>query len=194
MHARALAFLALLSVGGSAFAQTPPITPPAPPAVPGRPLLTEPPIEPSDAPANIPVSPDPSLTALENAVLAAHDAAIAALEARDLGRLAALLLPTNRGAMIVDGKLILTRDEVLDARRREFAELSQVNYAYRQRHVTVLSPTTAILVGDGVLTALVADGTRVERPFAHTVVLTNHDASWKIAHWHSSTVKPHLLE
>lgn len=186
MHPRSLVPAAALIVLAPLFAQAPDVGPPSP-DTPARPLIAAPPLEESAPPIPIPKSPDPSLTALENAVLAAHDAVILATESRDLDHLAELLAPTNRGAMVADGHMTLTRDDVLAAREREFAGLRHLHYDYAHRHVTLLSATSALVVGEGTATATAHDGTRIEQPFAHTLVFVVQDGQWRIAHWHSST-------
>lgn len=193
-HPAAAALVLVLAASLTAFAQVPARAPGAAPDVPPTPLLTEPPLETDTPPITIPESPDPSITALENAVLATHDAFLAALEMRDDRRLAAALTRTNRGAMIVDGRLILTTDDLLESHRGDFAEVRHLHYSYTQRHVTILSATSAMLVGTGTAHGQALDGTSLERTFAHTFVFLGGEAGWRIVHWHSSTPRPRLGE
>ncbi len=186
MHARSFVPAAALIFLVPLFAQAPDLGPTTP-ETPDRPLITETPLDEGDIPARIPKSPTPSLTALENAVLAAHDAVVFAAESRDLEQMAELIVPTNRGAMVVEGHVMLTRDEVLAARRHEFAGLRSLDYTYAQRHVTLLSTTSAVVVGEGTLLATVHDGTEIEQAFAHTLIFVQRDGQWRIAHWHTST-------
>ena len=193
MHARPVAALVAF-LAASTFAPAQPTTPsPASSPEPSdTPLITESPFADERPPASIPTSHDPSLTALENAVLAAHDVILAAIESRNLHALAASHLETNRGAMIVDGRMTLTRDDVLNVRQHEFAQFQRLNYGYTQRHVTMLSATSALLVGTGTATGTVHDGSTFEHPFAHTLVFMNSGGAWKVVHWHASTPRPHL--
>jgi hypothetical protein len=188
MHPRPLACvflpLAVWFSVTSLSAQSP--TAPVPDRAPPVPLITEPPVSTKNIPARIPTADTDSITATENAVLAIHDATIAAAEACDLEQLFSHLVPTNRGAMISNGRITLTQDDVMATTRRDFAGLTSVRYTYAQRHVTVLSPTSAIIAGDGSVTATTRDGTGFTRPFAQTIVFMRIDETWKVIHMHSS--------
>lgn len=146
---------------------------------PGQPLI-------ADTPAAIPSASAASITAIENTVLAAHDEMIAALEALDFDRLTALLVPTNRGALIADGRVTLATDAMVETIRREFAPLEHVHHTFARRHVALLSPTTALIVTEGTLTARAHDGATFTRPFAQTLVFMRIGDAWKIGHMHSS--------
>lgn len=130
-------------------------------------------------------SPD-SITAMENGVLAAHDAVIAAIEALEFGKLASMLVRTDRGALVADGRITLGNDEMIETLRREFAPLSRVHHTFNRRHVSLLSPTTALVVTEGTVTAHTEDGATVTRLFAQTLVFMKVDDTWKLAHLHSS--------
>jgi len=181
MHLRHLACavvsIALLTCVSPTGAQIP--IDPAPDRAAATPLITEPPA--------IPAANKESITAAENAVLAAHDASIAAAEALDLDTLFSFLVPTNRGAMIAGGRITLTQDDVMTTTRRDFAGLSSIRYAYTRRHVTLLSLTSAIIVGEGNLHATTRDGGKIDRPFAQTIVFMRVGDAWKVIHLHSST-------
>jgi len=157
-------------------------TPTAPPTRDdaSQPLIT-------DTPAAIPPASAASITAIENAVLAAHDEMIAAIEALEFDRLSALFIATNRGALIADGRITLATDAMVETIRREFAPLTHVRHSFARRHVSLLSPTTALIVTEGTLTARTHDGTTFTRPFAQTLLFMHLDDVWKIAHMHSST-------
>jgi ketosteroid isomerase-like protein len=131
-------------------------------------------------------APD-STTAIENAVLATHDAVVAAIEAREFGRLATLLISTDRGALVADGRITLRNDDMIETLRREFAPLSSVHHTFTRRHISLLSPTTALIVTEGTIAARADDGATVARPFAQTLVFMKVDDTWKLAHLHSST-------
>lgn len=128
-----------------------------------------------------------SVTATETAVLATHDAMIRAIESLEFDRLSSLLVLTDRGALVADGRLTLTTGELVELIRREFAPLLAVHHTFTRRHVSILSPTTALIVAEGAITARTHDGATFTRPFAQTLVFMRIDDTWKIAHLHSST-------
>lgn len=137
-------------------------------------------------PAAASASTPDSLTAMETGVLATHDAVVAAIEALEFDRLAAMLVRTDRGALIADGRVTLHNDELIETVRREFAPLRRVHHTFTRRHVSILSPTTALVVTEGTVTAHTDDGASVTRPFAQTLVFMKIDDTWKLAHLHSS--------
>lgn len=150
-----------------------------------HPLISTDPVKPKDVPAE-------SVAAMETAVLRAHDAMVAAAEALDLDRLFEGMLQTNRGAMIVDGQLTLTRDDVIATTRRNFADIAKIHYEYVERHVTLLSPTSAIITGTGHTRLTRTTGETSTSPFTQTLVFMLVDKSWKVIHMHSSTPRPSL--
>lgn len=158
-----------------------------PEAVPGpdrsgfsNPLIAADPALPTGAPGE-------SITAIENAVLDAHDAMIVATEALDFPRLEALLLNTNRGALITDGRVTLSRDDAVATIRRECESLRGLHYGFARRLVTLLSPTSAMIVAEGTITAHTAEGVTFTRPVAQTIIFMRADAGWRVIHMHSSS-------
>lgn len=145
-----------------------------------KPLITE-------APAAIPPATGDSVTATETTVLATHDAMTAAIENLEFDRLATMIIRTDRGALIADGRITLAHDDMLETLRREFAPLRGVHHTFTRRHVSIFSPTTALVVAEGAITAHGHDGATFSRPFAQTLVFLKIDDTWKIAHLHSST-------
>ena len=141
--------------------------------------------------SNDPATPLPatgeSITAIENAVLAAHDATIAATEALDFERLDTLLLNTNRGALIIDGRVTLSRDDSVETIRRECESLQGIHYGFARRLVTLLSPNSAMIVAEGTITAHSSDGVTFTRPIAQTIVFIRAEVGWRVIHMHSSS-------
>lgn len=127
-----------------------------------------------------------SITAMENSVLATHDAVIAAIEALEFGRLATMIIRTDRGALIADGRVTLSSDDLIEMLRREFAPLRRVHHTFTRRHVALLSPTTALIVAEGTITARTGNDASFSRPFAQSLVFMRVDDTWKLAHLHSS--------
>lgn len=137
-------------------------------------------------PAAVSAPSEASITAAETAVLAAHEAVVAAIESLEFGRLAGLLISTDRGALVADGRITLRNDDLVETLRREFASLSQVHHTFSRRHVSILSPTTALIVTEGTVTAHASDGSTFTRPFAQTLVFMKAGDTWKLAHLHAS--------
>lgn len=88
-------------------------------------------------------------TAIEQAVLACHDQTIAAAETLDLDRLFSFLAANDRGSMIANGRLFLTRDDTSADTRQGFQNIASLKYETHERHVTVLSRTAALLITTG---------------------------------------------
>jgi hypothetical protein len=129
-------------------------------------------------------------TATEQQIAQAHDRMIAAAEALKLDDLFADVVETNRGALIANGRLFLTRDAVMEQTRRNFLGLTALKYHVRERHVTSLSPTAALLVATGTSEARISDGRTISAEFAHTLVLVLEEGRWRVLHSHQSTPGP----
>src|SRR5512135_39788 len=96
--------------------------------------------------------------AIEQAVLACHDQTLAEAGALDLERLFGFVAETDRGSMISNGRLLLTRADTIAATRPQFQNLTALKYEPRERHVTVLSRTAALLVTTGQTRFSTTDG------------------------------------
>lgn len=124
--------------------------------------------------------------AIEQAVLACHDQTIAAAETLDLDRLFSFLAANDRGSMIANGRLFLTRDDTIADTREGFQNLASLKYETHERHVSVLSRTAALLITTGVLHGRTADGRAFSTPYAHSIVFVFQDGVWRVLHLHSS--------
>src|ERR1035437_2935058 len=87
--------------------------------------------------------------AIEKAVLEVNAQMTRAAEDRDIDRLFSFMLATDRGAIIQSGNLFLTREEALATVKRNFQGVAAIKYRWKRQLVTVISPTTALLVCDG---------------------------------------------
>jgi len=96
------------------------------------------------------------------------------------------VLENDKGAMVQNGQLFLTRKEALDITKQGFANLQKVAYKFDQQQVTLLSPTVALAVGEGASSVMTADGREVTRPFVQSVVLVLTNSEWKVFHSHRS--------
>jgi hypothetical protein len=111
-----------------------------------------------------------------------------AAEDRDIDRLFSFMLANDRGSIVQSGRLLTTREEALATVKRSFAGVAAIKYRWNRQLVTVISPTTALLVADGeseILTAQDPPATIVT-PFAQTVLFVLTDGKWKALHAHNS--------
>lgn len=128
--------------------------------------------------------------ATEQQITQAHDRMIAAAESLKVDELLAEVVENDRGALITNGRLFLNRDAVVEQTRRNFRGLTALKYHVRDRHVTPLSPTTALLVATGTSEARTSDGQSFSTEFAHTIVLVLEEGRWRVLHSHQSTPRP----
>jgi hypothetical protein len=127
---------------------------------------------------------------IEKAVLEVNAQMTRAAEDRDIDRLFSFMLANDRGSIVQSGNLFPTREEALAAVKRNFAGVAAIKYRWNRQLVTVISPTTALLVCDGeaeIRTAPEPPATFVT-PFAQTVLFVLTDGKWKALHAHHSTV------
>ena len=129
--------------------------------------------------------------AIEEAVLEVNAQMTRAAEERDIDRLFSFMLANDRGSIIQSGNLFPTRDEALATVKRNFQGVAAIKYRWKRQLVTVISPTTVLLVCDGeseVRTAQDPPATFV-RAFAQSVLFVLSDGKWKALHAHQSAVQ-----
>jgi uncharacterized protein (TIGR02246 family) len=124
---------------------------------------------------------------IEAAVLAAHDGMTRAGEAADADRLFRYMAETDKGSVIQNGVILLTRQAALDQVRNNLRGVSSVKYDWKRRLVTVLSPEIAVLVAEADATITRASGDSFTAPLAQTIVFVLKDGSWKAIHAHHSS-------
>jgi len=125
--------------------------------------------------------------AIEKAVLEASARSTAAAESLDVDGLFGFMLDTDKGSVIQGGILVPTREQALQQTRNRFRGIRAIRYNWKRRLVTVLSPTVALLVGDGESTFTTESGDTITTPFAQTAVFVLTGGEWKIQHAHHST-------
>ncbi len=126
-------------------------------------------------------------TAIEQAVLARFDQMVGAAESRNVEQLFADVAENDRGAVVLNGRLLRTRAEALETVRGNFRGVAAIKYQFQDRLVTVLSPTSALLVATGVTNVQTEDGRSILRPFTHSIVFVLQNGSWRVMHSHQST-------
>jgi len=123
---------------------------------------------------------------IEKAILKVQSAMQKAAEKLDADALYKYVLDTNKGAIIENGRLFLTRRESLDSTKKGLKGLKGLSYSYSQKHITVISPTSALWVGEGTTIATLEDGREISSPFAESIVFINKGGKWRVLHAHRS--------
>ena len=98
-------------------------------------------------------------------------------------------MQNEHGALAQNGRLFLTREAALETTKQGFQGLRKVDYRFEQQHVTLLSPTIALAVGEGDSTVLLQDGRSLEAHFVQSVVFVLTNGEWKVFHSHRSMAK-----
>ncbi len=96
------------------------------------------------------------------------------------------VLDNDSGVLVQNGRLFLTRDEALEATEKGFRGLRTVDYRFDAQHVTVLSPTIALAIGEGVSSATTDDGRTLSVRFAQSVIFILKGGEWMMYHAHRS--------
>jgi hypothetical protein len=134
-----------------------------------------------------PTDTGPDSQAVEDAVLAVSAEMTRAGEAVDADRLFSYMLETERGSIIQNGLFFATRQEALDRVRSNLRGISRIQYSWKRKYVTVLSPQAALLVAEGESVVTTAAGDTFTAPFAQSVVFVRRAGSWKAIHAHQSS-------
>ena len=125
-------------------------------------------------------------TEVEKAILARLDEIQNAAQALDPDKVFSYVMENDKGALIQNGKLFLTRQEALESNKQGFAGLQKVEYQFDQQYVTLLSPTIALATGEGLSSATLKDGRTLNNRFAQSVIFVLTNGEWKVFHAHQS--------
>ena len=125
--------------------------------------------------------------AVESVILEVSAQMTRAGQARDVEGLFEFMLNTDKGSVIQNGMVLLTRSEALEQTKKNMNRISSIEYKWKQQHVTVLSPTVALLIAEGETSAATQEGQSFTAPFAQTVVFVLTDGKWKAVHAHQSS-------
>lgn len=123
---------------------------------------------------------------VEKAVLARLAEIQSAAQALDPDKVFSFVLENDAGALAQNGKLFLTRKEALESTKQGFQGLQKVSYRFDEQHVTLLSPTVALVTGEGSSSATTDDGRTRTTRFAQSVVFVLTKGEWKVFHAHRS--------
>ncbi len=124
--------------------------------------------------------------AIEKAVLETNAKMIQAAENLDAEGFFDWILDSVAGPVIQDGKLMLTRQEALEAVKRGFQGVAKAKYQLDRTYVRAISPEVALLTGEGTSTATLEDGRTFSAPFALSEVFVLREGKWKVLHAHQS--------
>ena len=126
------------------------------------------------------------LKAIEDAVLAVNSEMTQAAEALDADRLFSFMLDTDKGSVVQNGVVLVTRQEALERVRANLRGISKIQYRWKQRLVSVLSPDVAMLTAEGESVVNTTAGDSFSAPFAQTVVFVRRAGGWRAIHAHQS--------
>jgi len=126
------------------------------------------------------------LKSIEEAVLAVNSEMTQAAEALDADRLFSFMLDTDKGSVVQNGVVLVTRQEALERVRANLQGISKIQYRWKRRLVSVLSPDVAILTAEGESVVNTTAGDTFSAPFAQTVVFVRKGGAWKAVHAHQS--------
>ena len=130
---------------------------------------------------------DAERSAIEQAVLDANRQATIAAENLDADRLFGVMMENDKGSVVRNGNLALTRQQALEQVQNGFRGLQKLQYQWTRQLVSVISPTVAVLVAEGKASATTVNGDLIENPFVQTSIFVLSDGKWKILHSHQSS-------
>jgi hypothetical protein len=123
----------------------------------------------------------------ESEILRAFDHMVAAAESGNVDELFRRYAENDRVALVLQGRIFLTRGAALEQTRENFRGLTRVAYRIAERHVTVLSAGNALLVVSGSMAMKAGDGPELVTPFVQTIVFTREAGEWHVLHAHQSS-------
>lgn len=124
--------------------------------------------------------------AIEKAVLDTYAEITKAAESVDGEKLFSYVLENDKGSMISNGKIVLTRQQGMDNYVSSIGNVTAIDYMMNKQYVTVISPETAIMVAEGRYEGKTVDGQTFGTPMAQTVVFVLRENQWKVLHSHTS--------
>jgi uncharacterized protein (TIGR02246 family) len=131
--------------------------------------------------------PDP---AIEKAVLAVNDAMIAAANRLDVDGLFEHIADATSPVIVQNGVIFRSRAEAYEAVKRGMQGIAKLERRIENPQVTVIAPDTALLVGDGSVTATYESGATASTRFAVSLLFVQRDGRWKVLHGHYSMIPP----
>jgi len=131
--------------------------------------------------------PDPTATAIEQAVLAANEKMTQAANSLNADAFFEYIIDSDKGVIIQNGALFKTRQEALEAVKRGFTGITKLERHIDNPLITVVSPDLAVLAGEGNTIATLVDGRVMTNHFAVSLIFQRKDGQWKVLQGHYST-------
>lgn len=122
----------------------------------------------------------------ENEVVECLRAIEVAAEKLDVDAVYDHVMDNDRGALVQNGRVLLTREKALESTREGYVGVRKVKYVMGQEHVTMLAKDLALVVSDGQSQIELDDGRAFATSFAQSVLLKRVDGIWKVLHAHRS--------
>ena len=139
------------------------------------------------APAQPPASnADFDPPAIEKAVLETNARMTEAANRLDADAFFDFILETDKGLIIQNGTIFKNRQEALEAVKRGFQGIANMDRRLENPQITVISADLALLVADGTTTATFTSGRTVTSRFAVSLIFMRKDGQWKLLHGHYS--------
>jgi SnoaL-like domain len=132
------------------------------------------------------IAQTPDHAAIEKAVLETNARMTRAAQDLDIDRLFSYMLENDKGSIVQNGNVLLTREQALERVKSNLRGIRKLEYRWKQQHVTVVTPTVALLVAEGESEATTGQGETFVTPFAQTVVFVLTGGEWKALHAHQS--------
>ena len=146
----------------------------------------------ADSQKAAPLNPTPP--EVEKAILARLNDIQSAGEALDADKVFSFVLENDAGVIAQNGRVFLTRSNALESLRQNYESFrnsgARVNYHFDFQHVTMLSPSIALAIGEGTTSVTSEDGRNTKVEFAQSVLLVQTNGDWKVFHAHRSFVAP----
>lgn len=127
--------------------------------------------------------------AIRKAVLEVHDRMNKAIQALDVEKMFEFIREAGPGTIIDDG-VSRSRQEALATVKRGYQAISRADRIYTRVGVTVLSPTVAVLTGEGSAYFVMTTGRAFSVPFALSEVFVLANGEWKVVQGHHSMPNP----
>jgi CMP-N-acetylneuraminic acid synthetase len=127
-----------------------------------------------------------AMSDIEKAIQARLDEIQNAAQALNPDKVFSFVLDNNQGALVQNGKLFLTREQALESTKQGFQGIQKIAYQFDKQHITLLSPTVALAVSEGLTSVTTNEGRTFTRRFAQSVVFVLTNGEWKVFHSHQS--------
>ena len=123
---------------------------------------------------------------IEKEILEINAEIVRTAETMDADALFDFILDTDKGSLIQNGNLLLTRKDAYESYTRNIQGIQSIGYEFEEQHITVLSPKIALLTAKGRSDVQLKDGRSFGSPFAQTLVFVLENGKWKVLHTHQS--------